>query len=354
MHWSCWISSILLKALYYRPDPSYSQLLLPPLREVFIVDTFIRIFTSQESNDLEFHGSTQKLDIAWARHNIFRTSYEESSYAPNQYEKRQNGLSNSNMETFWPAEELTEHIEVQKTRDLASSYFCGFHKVFLGHSGEFLFIIRHSAIESLGYWNVEVFCDLNYERSPTKPDFQWINGGHLNKLYGETLPHSGDQPIWDYEINFHPRLPQIAYSELHGTYIWNILQVTEHGTHSEESRVLIYTNPLKQTKYSETGRQIHGFESIDGQDRAVIVNLHDPNRCSQTESTTTSDISQAVGSVTQDLSIYPKNKWDTLEATPSIQMSQSSVLARDQNGVPTLSTFQPSNSDGSLVQCGFP
>ena len=200
----------------------------PTLREVFIVDTFIRIFTSQESNDLEFHGYTQKLDIAWARHNIFRTSYEASSYAPNQYEKRQNGLSNSNMETSWPAEELTEHLEVQKTRGLANSYFCGFHKVFLGHSGEFLFIIRRSAVESLGCWNVEVFCDLNYERSPTKPNFQWINGGHLNKLYGETLPHSGNLPNWDYEINFHPRLPQIAYSELHGTYIWNILQVTEH------------------------------------------------------------------------------------------------------------------------------
>ncbi|KAE9370139.1 hypothetical protein N431DRAFT_484441 [Stipitochalara longipes BDJ] len=374
----------------------------PTLREVVFIDTFLKIFTSNSSSGIEFHVHVQKLDFPW----IFQDSMPRSHNVPSQ----SFSADVQDCKVLWddvPDEDLaTLPTPGMFTGDVfyntMSSYsshieFMSFYELILSPRGNFLLVLRRGSLGN--EWSIDIFQDLAYNRRPDQPSFQWVAGqdllpysvhGHYSYPEDTELdekdevgnygignqdkdPHPSTDESTDKEHNFyiptkpfqkessgcqssveiafHPTLPQVTYATK-ATYLWNFGTMNASGYRIKEQPPLcIYVQPLSQMRYSSCGQRIHGFENFEniGAKKGVIVDL------SELQSSTTPNSTNPTEESASQMLLFNDNAGSLStflmpeQRAQSIQMSNTSFIARDANGIPTLSTLQQSSEANSLT-----
>lgn len=316
----------------------------PTLHEAVLVDTFLKIFTSPGPTGISFHARVQRLSFPW----IFQDSLLRPHRVPIQqsFADEVPGIDMPGDDTLIAD---LEDEDIKLPADDPHLIFPSSYELSLSPRGEFLLALRLGVDKG---WSIDVFQDFAYAWRPGEPNFQWIAGRDLETRVGYNMDDSPGASFFSQgtiETAFHPFLPQVAYAIPSGTYLWEVHDVNSSSYQKARKSVsLIHSKPLKQMNFSPCGQLLYGFQNFDetGCNEGVIVNLgwqdqviRSPYAEDESTSPHTSPLNTAMGIL---------SKWTVTEQAPSIQTSNTSFIAADASGIPTLSTLQQSHSDNSL------
>ena len=267
-------------------------------------------------------------------------------------------------------------------------------KLFLSPGAEYLLLLRDGSRIPTSPWDqssiaVDIFQDLGCRRSPMKPKFIWVTWKFItvsaprihteddNSMFEPTTLQPFDNVPQDDEplevksteirmehavslkagavMHFHPALPQIIYSYGSGTYIWNfcfLLHSTTHQVYQEHIKV--HHSALSNIRIADSGNLLYGFESVNGKERVVVLNLEPYQRVFVDRSTRPAP-SQILGSTKSVVKHLEHVSLTDLvkEASSQAQPSDTAMLVMTPSGTPALSILRQSKENGSLVQETF-
>lgn len=318
----------------------------PTLREVVFVDTFLKIFITNGPTGVEFHSKVQRLNFTWVVKDSMVSIHDIPIH----------GSSSDDIPELITAHDLDHRDKILRiSRDKTSSEdtcitFPSFYDLVLSPRGEFLLVLRLGIANN---WNIDIFQDLAYENRPGEPNFQWIASHDLEAprvaiQTAEALA-SAQSTV---EVAFHSMLPQIAYAVPTGTYLWTFSAVKfKEYRKSEQPPLLIHDQPLKQMTFSPCGQRLHGFQNFEklGAKQGIIINLPQ----SSSVVVRTGSKAQNADSISR-VSLFEATS-NALEQCvvadqiPRVQTSNTSLIARDANGIPTISTLEQSSTDNALI-----
>ena len=316
----------------------------PTLREAVLVDTFLKIFTSHGPTGISFHTRVQNLSFPW----IFQDSLLHLHSVPvrKSFADAVHGIDMSGDDTL--ITDLGDE-DIKLPASETHLTFPNFYELLLSPRGDFLLVVRLGVDKK---WNIDMFQDFAYAQRPSEPNFQWIAGQDLETQTGHNIDHNPEASDFlqgSVETAFHPFLPQVAYAIPSGTYLWEVHGVNSNSYHEAgKSMLMIHDRPLKQMIFSPCGQLLYGFQNFDerGIKEGVIIDLaqrgpviHSPHAGENSMTSHTSIL---------DPTLSILSKCTITEQAPSIQTSNTSFIASDANGTPTISTLQQSHFDSSL------